>query len=426
MPSSSSHLIFFFYLLFSSPLIISIVTRASSIATPQELLKTSRTPEIFDWLKATRRRLHENPELSFEEYETSELIRSELDKLGIENSWPVAKTGVVATIGSGNPPVFALRADMDALALQELVDWEHKSKVNGKMHACGHDTHVTMLLGAAKLLQLHKNEIKGTVKLVFQPAEEGKAGAYEVIKEGAVDDVEAIFALHVDPTIPTGSVSSRHGPFLAAACRFRVTIKGVGGHAAYPHKAVDPVLAASFAVLSLQQIVSRESDPLESMVVSVTFMKGGETHNVIPEIVTLGGTIRSLSTEGLYYLMKRVKEIIMAQSTVHGCTATVDYMEKERRAYPVTYNNKEIYNHGKKVGELLFGESNVRQSELVMGAEDFSFYTQKMPGAAFNIGVRNESIGAVHWLHSPYFFVDEEVLPMGAAFHASVALAYFQ
>ncbi len=376
---------------------------------------------LQDWVVSKRRTLHCHPELMYEEVRTSQLVRETLDELDIRYEHPVAVTGVVAQIGAGDGPCVALRADMDALPIQEATDVDFRSEVDGKMHACGHDCHTAMLLGAAKMLKQREADLPGVVKLIFQPAEEGGAGGKRMKDEGALQDpdVQRIFGLHVWPDIPTGSAGSRAGVFLAAAGSVSIRVEGVGGHAAMPHHCVDPVTTSAKIITELQTIVAREVDPLDSAVVSITTIHAGHAYNVIPAAVEMTGTIRTMSMEVMTQLQQRVKAIAESVATANKCQATVEF---PGHVYPPTNNAPEVWESAKNVATELLGEGNVAQLPPVMGGEDFAYYTETVPGCFVALGVRNEAIDAVYGVHHPKFKADEDALPFGVAMHVAFAL----
>ena len=377
--------------------------------------------KISDWIIEIRRELHKHPELMYEEFKTSELVRRELDQLDIPYKSPIAKTGVLATIGNGNGPCVALRADMDALPIHEETDVPFRSEIDGKMHACGHDCHTAMLLGAAKILKSKENEINGTIKLLFQPAEEGGAGGKLMREEGVLEnpEVERIFGLHVWPQMPTGQIGSREGTFLAATSFLDLTIKGVGGHAAVPHLTKDPVLTSAQVITNLQSIISRELDPLDSGVVSISAIHGGQAANVIPPEVKMLGTLRSLTMDGLLSLQKRVKKIAENVAKAHGCEVILDYPGND---YPPTVNDSDMWKFAKEVGTDMLGKENVNDLDAVMGGEDFAYYTQKVKGCFVVLGMQNEKIDAIYSVHHPMFKADEDALHIGTALHTVFAL----
>ncbi|XP_058780586.1 IAA-amino acid hydrolase ILR1-like 4 [Vicia villosa] len=411
-----------FITIFSCLLYVKPISSTSN-AIPN-FLDLAKEPQVFDWMVDIRRKLHENPELGYEEFETSKLIRAKLDELGISYKHPVAVTGVVGYIGTGLPPFVALRADMDALLMQELVEWEHKSKVGGKMHACGHDAHVAMLLGAAKILKQHEKDLQGTVVLVFQPAEEGGAGAKKIVDAGVLQNVSAIFGLHIVPGIPLGEVASKSGPMSAGCGLFEAIISGRGGHAALPQHSIDPILAASNVIVSLQHIVSREVDPLDSQVVTVGMFQGGGAFNVIPDSVTIGGTFRAFSRESFTQLKHRIEQVISGQAAVQRCNATVSFLEEKKPLIPPTVNNGDLHDYFQSVAGSLIGMNKVKGMEQMTGSEDFAFYQEALPGYFFLLGMEDVSAERLPGVHSPYYKVNEDALPYGAALHASLAAKY--
>ncbi|KAK7261745.1 hypothetical protein RIF29_28064 [Crotalaria pallida] len=366
-----------------------------------KFLDLAKEPNVADWMVDIRRKIHENPELGYEKFETSELIRSELKKLGISYKHPVGVTGVIGYIGTGKSPFVALRADMDALPMQELVEWEHKSKVPGKMHGCGHDAHVAMLLGVAKILKEHEKELPGTVVLVFQPAEEGGGfGAKKTLDSGVLDNVSAIFGLHVEPNLPLGEVASMSGPFAAGSGFFDAIINGKGGHAAIPQLSIDPIVAASNMIVSLQHIVSRGYDPLDSQVATVGKFRGGDALNVIPDSVTIGGTFRAFSKESLIYIKQRIEQ---------------------RNLSPLAINNADLHEYFRSVvaGSVL-GKDKLMVMQPLMASEDFAYYQEVIPGYFFLLGMDNASVERLESPLSPYFKVNEDVFPSRAALHATL------
>ena len=390
-----------------------------TLTAASQLLTEARKHQ--SWITSIRRQLHEYPELGYQEVRTSEVIRAKLDELSVPYRWPVAKTGVVAQIGRGDGPCVALRADIDALPIHEEADVDFRSRTPGKMYACGHDCHTAMLLGAAKMLKAREAELPGVVKLVFQPAEEGGAGGNMMCEEGALENpaVERIFGLHVWPQLATGSIGSRPGVFLASAGSVTITVQGKGGHAAKPNLAIDPVATAAKIVCELQTIVSREVDPLEPAVVSITSIHGGEAYNVIPPEVKLIGTIRSLTMPGLEFLQKRVRAMAEHVATANRCTALVEFPGHD---YPPTVNDAYCWDVAQELGREALGEEAVVELPPTMGGEDFAYYANRVPGCFVALGVRNEAEGAIYGVHHPKFKVDESALPIGSALHTAFAL----
>lgn len=367
-----------------------------------------------------RHHLHAHPELSYQEFETSKFVQGKLSEYNIPFEVK-ATTGVVGIIEGKNPQsrVVALRADMDALPIAEENEVAYKSTKPGVMHACGHDVHTSCLLGAAKILSQTKNEWEGTVKLLFQPGEEkNPGGASLLIKENALANPrpECIFALHVNPQLEVGHLSFRGGKVMASADEIYITIKSKGGHAAAPHLTADTILIASQLVVALQQVISRNRDPLSPSVLSITSFQGGYTTNVIPSEVKLMGTFRAMDEDWRF----KAHDLIRKLSTelVHAMGAEIDLHIDV--GYPTVYNNEDLNAVAKKIAEDYMGEGFVGETEIRMGAEDFGYYSQQIPGCFFRLGTANKEKGITSGVHTPKFNIDESAIEIGIGIMATL------
>jgi amidohydrolase len=370
-----------------------------------------------------RRDFHQYPELGLQEFNTARKVEGVLKALGLETRMFVNGTGVRGFLKGSEPgETIALRADMDALPIQEETDLPYQSQNKGVMHACGHDAHIAMLLGAATILSEMRKELKGNVAFIFQPAEEIGAGAKAMVEEGALEGANRIFGLHVYSILPFGTLGYRPGPLMAAGDFFDVKITGKGGHGGLPHLTVDPIVIAANAISTLQTIVSREVDPVESAVISICKMNGGEAYNVIPETATFGGTIRSHKPELREGLPRRIKEIL--DGLVSGMRGSYELTLMSK--FPATINDEEMTAFVVKVAKEILGEDKLSLLRPLMGSEDFSFYLQKVPGTFAFLGVENKEKGIIYPHHHPKFDIDEDILPLGTALHVAVALEYLK
>ena len=364
---------------------------------------------------AIRHHLHAHPELSYQEFNTSAYIQQALTKLGIPFT-VMATTGVVGIIEGKDPSsrIVALRADIDALPIQEANDVSYRSTCDGVMHACGHDVHTSCLLGAARILQETKEEWSGTVKLIFQPGEEkNPGGASLLIKEGVLKNPapSCIVGLHVNPQLEVGKLSFRGGQVMASADELYITIRSKGGHAASPHKTTDTILVASHLIVSLQQIISRNSDPFAPSVLSICAINGGHTTNVIPHEVKLMGTFRAMDEDWRF----KAHELIRRHTEGMALAMDAEIELHIDVGYPSVYNNEPLTNEVVSIAQNFFGKERIEETELRMGAEDFGYYTREIPGCFFRLGTGNDAKGITSGVHTPTFDIDESAIEMGMA-----------
>ncbi|MBC8449584.1 MAG: amidohydrolase [Chloroflexi bacterium] len=382
-----------------------------------------RARELHESIRTLRRAIHQHPELAYQEQRTAALVADTLRSLGIDVQTGVARTGVVGTLDGGDGPTVALRADMDALPIQEENDVPYASQAPGVMHACGHDGHVAMLLGAAMLLA--ENPPPGRVRFLFQPSEEGpddegKSGGRRFVEEGVMAGVDAVFGLHVSSEYPAGTLAVKPGLLMAAADLFEVEVIGKGCHGAAPHKGTDTILLAAHVILALQQIIARRVNPVESGVVTVGAIEAGTKHNIIPDRALLKGTIRAFNPEVRQQILRELERACGVARALGG-----DFRLRIVEGYPPTVNDPEMAAFVQAVASDLLGPENVVEAQPRMGAEDFSFLAREAPGCFCRLGVQAPG-GAERLLHTSTFDMDEDALPVGAALLAEVAQRYLR
>ncbi|MCA6125089.1 amidohydrolase [Bradyrhizobium sp. WSM 1704] len=379
----------------------------------------NRVADLQPDIQAWRRDIHENPELLYDVHRTASFVADRLKEFGCDEVVTgLGKTGVVGVIkgskpaGDGELKVIGLRADMDALPIQEETNLPYASKTPGKMHACGHDGHTAMLLGAARYLAETRN-FAGTAVVIFQPAEEGGAGAAAMIKDGLMDrfGIEQVYGMHNGPGIPIGSFAIRPGPIMASTDEVNISIEGLGGHAARPHKCIDSVMVGAQLITALQSVVSRSVDPLESAVVSICEFHAGNARNVIPQTAELRGTVRTLTPEVRQLVEKRIGEVVKGVATLTGAKIELNY----KRGYPVTVNHRAQTEFASRIAREVAGESNVHEMPPLMGGEDFSYMLEARPGAFIFCG-NGDSAG----LHHPAYNFNDEAIVYGTSYFVKI------
>ena len=379
--------------------------------------------EMKDWLIETRRTIHMNPELGFEEVETSKLVAGYLEKFGLQVKTGMAKTGVIGLLRGEKPgKTVAIRADMDALPMEEANEIPYRSRVKGKMHACGHDAHVTILLGVARLFSSMGSRVQGNIKWIFQPAEEGGGGGRVLTEEGVLENpkVDAIFGAHLFPDLKIGRVGIHEKEGLAATDRFIIKMIGRGAHGAYPHLSRDPILAVGELIGQIHTIVSRSINPLDSAVITIGKVSGGTAFNIIPDEAEILGTVRSLSQKVREELKSRMEEVTQGVAKSFG----MDYHFDFQWGYPALINDPEMSRLVAAACAKGIGKEKVEFIRPSMGGEDFAYYLEKVPGSFFRLGCRNEEKGIVNPFHSSRFNIDEEVLPFGVEMFARIIDEY--